>query len=239
MKRLALDTATEACSVALEIDGQRLSRFVVSGREHSRHLPAMLHELLAEAGLSLTQLDGLICGIGPGSFAGVRIGVAYAKGLAAGLELPVAGVSSLAMLAQGAIRKHGADRVLAAIDARMSQVYFGVYAGQGGHATALVGDAVCDSPDVEAGAMPASGRVVAVGTGWGRYRKQLDQALQPLCYEVADDAALPDALDALDLVRMLDRNDPALQSAALLPQYLRHRVALTRAEQAAARNEKV
>ena len=82
MKLFALDTATEACSVALWLDGETVERFEVAGRDHTQRLPAMAKALMAEAGLRWSQLDGLVCGTGPGSFAGVRIGVAYTQGLA-------------------------------------------------------------------------------------------------------------------------------------------------------------
>ena len=108
MKLLALDTATEACSVALWLDGRIEQRYEAVGRGHSQRLPQMLQELLVDCGVAAGQLDGIACGIGPGSFAGVRIGVGFAKGLALGLDRPVLPVTSLAMLAQGAIRQHGA-----------------------------------------------------------------------------------------------------------------------------------
>lgn len=235
MKRLALDTATEACSVALEVDGQRLNKFRVAGREHSRYLPSMVQAIMAEAGLSMTQLDVLGCGIGPGSFAGVRIGVAYAKGLAAALDLPVAGVSSLAMLAQAAIRQTSTRHVLAAIDARMDQVYFGVYRAVNDLAQAVMPDRVCDPQQVSAADVTTA---VAVGSGWGRYDNVLRNALPAIQINSVDGAALPNALAALDLMALIDIGDPSLNAASLIPQYLRNRVALTRTEQAAARSQR-
>lgn len=231
MKLLALDTATEACSVALEIDGQRLQRFEHVGREHSQRLPAMLSALLAEAGLRTAQLDGVVCGIGPGSFAGVRIGVAYAKGLALGLQRPVFGVTSLAMLAQGAIRRYAARHVVAAIDARMAEVYIGSYHAPSGIARPL-DDAAVVAP--EAALLPAAigaADWVAVGSGWGRYAAPLSARLGSAVD--IDAAALPEAQDALTLALA---DWPQAQAAAtLVPHYLRHRVALTQAEQLAAR----
>lgn len=77
--------------------------------------------------ITLTDIDALAFGRGPGSFTGVRIGIGIAQGLALGANLPMTGVSTLATMAQGAWRKSGATRVLAAIDARMGEVYWAEY----------------------------------------------------------------------------------------------------------------
>jgi tRNA threonylcarbamoyl adenosine modification protein YeaZ len=86
-----------------------------------------VQDVLTESGTLLTELDALAFGRGPGSFTGVRIGIGIAQGLALGAELPMIGVSTLATMAQGAWRKTGATRVLAAIDARMGEVYWAEY----------------------------------------------------------------------------------------------------------------
>src|SRR3546814_5034000 len=99
MNILALDTATEACSAALQLGDQVIARFEVAGRGHTQKLVPMVRGLLAEAGIAFAQLDAYVCGVGPGSFAGVRIGVSFVKGLALAHERPVVAVSSLAMLA--------------------------------------------------------------------------------------------------------------------------------------------
>lgn len=231
MKLLALDTATEACSVALWQDGATLERWECVGQAHSARLPSMVAELLGEAGIKLRQLDGLVCGIGPGSFSGVRVGVGYVKGLALGLQCPVAGVSSLAMLAQYAIRVHGAERALCAIDARMRQVYFGAYRKQGGCASAEGEESVCAPEQVPA--VPA-GEWVGVGSGWQAYGPALRAALGlPLAR--VDAKALPHAQDALTLALPDFTAGRAVEAQQLAPRYLRNRVALTLDEQQAAR----
>ncbi|NHI00843.1 MULTISPECIES: tRNA (adenosine(37)-N6)-threonylcarbamoyltransferase complex dimerization subunit type 1 TsaB [Oceanimonas] len=125
---LAIDTATEACSAALWQDGAILSRYQVAPRGHTELILPMVQELLAEAGVTLAQLDGLAFGRGPGSFTGVRITLGVAQGLAFGADLPLVGVSNLQALAQGAHRHGGCERVLAAIDARMDEIYVGGFA---------------------------------------------------------------------------------------------------------------
>jgi tRNA threonylcarbamoyladenosine biosynthesis protein TsaB len=230
MRLLAIDTATEACSVALWLDGAVRERFEVAGRSHSQHLPAMLRELLAECGVAPAQLDGIACGVGPGSFAGVRIGVGFVKGLALGLDRPVLPVTSLAMLAQGALRRHGAQRMLAAIDARMSEVYFQVFATSGGLAAELTEAVVAPPASLQ---LPAQDRHAAVGSGWKSHPELLAATAAPL--DPVEGEALPQAQDALALVLPGFQAGAGLPAGDLQPLYLRNRVALTKAEQDASR----
>lgn len=121
MRILAIDTATEACSVALWNDGTVNAHFELCPREHTQRILPMVQDILTTSGTSLTDINALAYGRGPGSFTGVRIGIGIAQGLALGAELPMIGVSTLMTMAQGAWRKNGATRVLAAIDARMGK----------------------------------------------------------------------------------------------------------------------
>ena len=134
MKLLAIDTATEACSVALQVGDAVIARFAVAGRAHTQMLPKQVAEVLAEAGVTVRDLDGVVCGIGPGSFAGLRIGLSYAKGLAMVGGLPMVGVSSLQMLAGPSTL----DRVLTVIDARLSAVYAAPLAAAWGAALPVI-----------------------------------------------------------------------------------------------------
>jgi tRNA threonylcarbamoyladenosine biosynthesis protein TsaB len=229
---LAVDTATEACSVAIAVDGAVRERFEPMQREHTQKLLPMIEQVLASAGKSVAQLDGIVCGIGPFSFAGLRIGLGVVKGLALARDLPVAGVSSLAMLAQRAMRVEGATQVAAIIDARMNEVYFGAYRRDASSlATALVADRVCPPeavPVLEAGAWRG------VGTGWGRYEAVLRRHLGATLAAI-DGAALPHAEDALALGIPVLVAGKGASADALAPAYLRDRVALTLEEQAALR----
>lgn len=157
---LALDTATEACSVALLHDGKVLSHYEVIPRLHAQKLLPMIQTMLAEAGIALSAVDAIAFGRGPGAFTGVRIAIGVVQGLAFALERPVLPVSNLALLAQRALREHGAEQVAAAIDARMDEVYWGCYQQQAGEMRLLGSEAVL-APNRSAcrRARPATGSV--------------------------------------------------------------------------------
>ena len=147
MPILALETATEACSVAIILDdGQVLSHYEYSPRLQTQLLLPMADELLAEAGLTASQLTAIAYSCGPGSFTGVRISAAAAQGLAFGWDLPVLAISSLQTLAQTAYRLAGYERVVSIFDARMNEVYVSVYELERGLMQALIPETMC-SPD--------------------------------------------------------------------------------------------
>jgi tRNA threonylcarbamoyladenosine biosynthesis protein TsaB len=227
---LAVDTATEACSVAVSMDGHIHELHEVAERGHTRRLLPMIQQILAAAGRPLSQLDGIVCGIGPGSFSGVRIGVGLVKGLALAADKPVAGVSSLAMLAQQAIRLRQETDIVPAIDARMNEVYLGVYR-RGGD-----GLAIMQRPDgvstADAVAPLPAGAWTGLGTGWAVHGGALRAALQqPIT--AAESSALPHAQDALTLALPEFASGRSIGADSLAPAYLRNRVALTLAEQKA------
>ncbi len=126
MRLLALDTSTEACSAALHRDGEVTLRFEITERSHADLILPMVDSLLAEAGLALADLDGLAFGRGPGGFTGLRIATGVVQGLALGTGLTVAPVSSLAAVAEQVPAAVG-DGILVCNDARMGEVYWGVF----------------------------------------------------------------------------------------------------------------
>lgn len=162
MKLLALDASTDACTVALWADGEAIERFSLGGNHSERMLP-MVHELLAEGAISLTQLDAIAFGRGPGSFTGLRIAAGVTQGLAFGAALPVVPVSSLAALAQG----QDADRVVAAFDARMQQVYWAAYVRNAQRLVELEGEEIVVTPN-DIPPPPGNGWLGA-GSGWDQY----------------------------------------------------------------------
>ncbi|MET0985306.1 MAG: tRNA (adenosine(37)-N6)-threonylcarbamoyltransferase complex dimerization subunit type 1 TsaB [Steroidobacteraceae bacterium] len=124
MKLLALDTATERCSVALWIDGSVAVRDTVIPRGHAELILQMVDEVLSECSVSLRDLDALAYGRGPGAFTGVRIAIGVVQGLAYGADRPVVGISNLAAVAQA---HSGSGNVLVCMDARMNEVYWCAY----------------------------------------------------------------------------------------------------------------
>jgi tRNA threonylcarbamoyladenosine biosynthesis protein TsaB len=123
MKVLALDTATERCSVALWNEDRMIERCLDTSRAHADLVLPMVAEVLHEAGVELRELSGIAFGRGPGGFTGVRIAVSVTQGLAFGAGLPVTGVSNLAAVAQQVAGPQ--DEVLVCMDARMGEVYCG------------------------------------------------------------------------------------------------------------------
>lgn len=220
-RMLAIDTATEACSAALWLDGEIRERYVVAPREHARLLLPMVEELLAEAGLVLKELDALAFGRGPGSFTGVRIAAGMAQGLAFSADLPVVPVSSLAALAQ-----HAADlghpSVLSAIDARMGEVYWARYVLGAEGLVELDGEErVCAPGDVP---LPAGVDWYGVGSGWATYAETLSVRLGDRLVG-CDGTRYPHAGDVARLASAAHANGAALRAEQAIPVYLRDRVA--------------
>ncbi len=164
MRILALDTATEACSVAL-LDGERCeSRYEEIGRGHAERILPMVQEVLAAAGVALRDVDAIAVGRGPGAFTGVRIAISVAQGLAFGADKPVVLISDLAAVAQRAVNEAGAQQVVAALDARMGEVYWGIYERGPRGLVELTGQEHVGSPDRVA--LPADASWHGAGSGW-------------------------------------------------------------------------
>jgi tRNA threonylcarbamoyladenosine biosynthesis protein TsaB len=176
MKLLAVETATEACSAALYLDGEVIERYQVSPKDHAQLILPMVDGLMHEAGLKPADLDALAFGCGPGSFTGVRIATGVIHGIALGADLRIVPVSTLAAVAQEFFDRNGEryGNVFTAMDARMGEIYFAVYRRDISGFAELVGEEKVTPaeaivfPDV-AGA--------GIGTGWGSYRDVLADKL--------------------------------------------------------------
>lgn len=174
MKLLALDSAMEACSAALYVDGIVQERFELAPRQHARLLLPLAHALLKQAGIKLTELDALAFGHGPGSFTGIRIALGIVQGLALGCDRPVVGISTLAALAARALTDDECAQAAVAVDARMNQVYWGTYRRDTLEGVVLLDAEVLLEP-VQVPRL-SGGDWRAIGTGWIRHADALQQA---------------------------------------------------------------
>ena len=219
MKILAVDAATEACSVALYNDGEISSIFEICPQQHSQKLLPFIEKILSDSGIKLDQLDGIAYGQGPGSFTGVRIGVSVTQGLAFGADLPVVGISNLAIMAQEAIELHGAESVVSAIDARMSEVYLGCYKKVNGLAQ-LINNEIAIKPELLRKEDFELKNGVSAGTGWTTYNQVLTSSFDVK----VTDIELPNAKYMLPLA--IDAFNKGLSVTAELaqPNYVRDEV---------------
>jgi len=218
MRLLAIDTATERCSVALRVDGRTLERSIELPRGHADLVLPMVDEVLKEGGLQLRNLDGIAYGRGPGAFTGVRIAVGVVQGLAFGANLPTVGISNLAAVAQQVAQ--AGDRILVCMDARMDQVYWSVFAREAG--TDLV---ISLAPErVEAPDTVADGDyTVLAGTGFKAY-PQLTARLTRADRRTIE-TALPRAGEIALLAEAEFRAGHARPAADAEPVYVRDQVA--------------
>ncbi|WP_070967493.1 tRNA (adenosine(37)-N6)-threonylcarbamoyltransferase complex dimerization subunit type 1 TsaB [Vibrio sonorensis] len=222
-KILALDTATENCSVALMANGQLYTRSQVAPRDHTKLILPMVDEVLKEAGLKLNELDALAFGRGPGSFTGVRIGIGIAQGLAFGADLPMIGISTLKAMAQGSYRINGAEKVAVAIDARMSEVYWGRFQRQNDGTWQEIHAECVIPPQVLVEQSDSDQHPwVSAGTGWQTY----DQELQALPFDVEKGEVLyPTAEDMVVLAQQDFLVGKTVDAEEASPVYLRDTVA--------------
>lgn len=233
MRVLALDTATEACSVALLVGGDLIGRYAEPGRGHAAQILGMVDAVLAEAGVSLSMLDGIAASIGPGAFTGVRISVSVAQGLAFGAGVGVAAVTTLEALALQVLQG-GADRALACLDARMGEVYWGCFAADESRGVLATSAAQVGAAPTVSLPLPRPGPLSpyrGIGRGFAAYPQLA--ALPGLVVEPQDSLALPNAREMARLGAIKLRFGEALDPADLAPLYLRDKVALTEAERAA------
>ena len=223
MNILAIDTATEACSAALYLDGDISQQYRVAPREHSHIILPMLDQLLEQAGIGLTDLDAVAFGRGPGSFMGVRIAAGVIQGIAFAWKLPVVPVSTLAAIAQTAHAVTGAANVLAAIDARMNEVYWGAYCLSDDGCMQLVGEEKVVAP--EGVSVPAECDWTGAGTGWAAYGEPLRAAIAPVELVAQLDDCLPSAASIARLAVADYRAGRHVTAAQAVPVYLRDNVA--------------
>lgn len=226
MNLLAIETATEACSVALLHGGALIDRSEMAPRRHAELVLPMAEALLSEAGIARKQLDVIAVGRGPGAFTGVRLAISVAQGLALALDIPVVTVSSLAALAMQA--PHNGAATLAVIDARRSEIYAGVFRfDANGLADPLDEERVIAASELP---LPEAAAWNVLGSGWNAYRDVISERL-PDAPRWTDGHRYPQACDVARLAGPLFAAGNALPPEQALPVYLRDKVALTLEEQ--------
>lgn len=220
MNLLAIDTSTDACSVALARGERTGSRHEVRPRQHTRLLVPMINDLLDEAGIGATDLDGVVLGAGPGSFIGVRIAASVAQGLAFAAGISLLPVSSLAAIAAEVFAAGTVRRVLVAQDARMNEVYLAGYEAD----ASLLPVTLLPARLASAGAvadLPAG--CAAAGAGWERCPPLLDENRDRLTHVEA--VRYPHAEALLRIARARWRPDAIVPPERLELDYVRERVA--------------
>ena len=228
MKLLAIETATEACSAALSLGDEILSRYEYAHQRHTELILPMCDALLKEADITLAHLDAVAFGRGPGSFTGVRIAAGVIQGIAFAKDLPVVAVSSLAVLAQEAIEDAQKPRILTAIDARMGEVYWGVYECDERGLARLVEAECVIKPHLISD--PTGTQWYGVGSGWKSYSTTLVAHLGARL-EGYDGASLPNARFIIPLAQAAYSKGEVVSAEQALPVYLRDKVVTTKPNQ--------
>ena len=216
MNILALDTSTEACSAALlRRDGEVFGEFELAPRLHNRLLPAMMERVLGAAGIARGEITHCAFANGPGAFTGIRIAAAQAQGIGIALDIPLLPISTLAVLAQTALDRHACRRVLAALDARMQEIYWAVYERDEAGLARLCGQERLDpAAAIEIGADLDLG----AGHGW-------TDELRPLAEFPLQPELLPDSRSLLGLAAAAARAGRGVDAGRIGINYLRNRVA--------------
>jgi tRNA threonylcarbamoyladenosine biosynthesis protein TsaB len=222
MKLLAFDASTEFLSIALQTNEQLETLDIEAGQTASQLILPQIQGLLDKAQLRLSDLDGIAFGAGPGSFTGVRIACGVAQGLAFGANLPVVGVNVLMALAEAS----GAERVIAASDARMGEVYHAAYIRKDGDWTEMCAAGVYKPQNVPA----VEGRDwVGVGTAWKVYDEILREQYQQQVAKTLPEMT-PKAEAIMRLAMPIFERGEAVSASEAKPIYIRNRVALTSKE---------
>ncbi len=217
---LSLDTSTEACSVALQYQGQVTEAFE-TGIRHSEIILSMIEKILIDNGLVVSQLDCITFGRGPGMFTGLRIGAGVVQGIAFAADLPVLPVSSLAILAQG----QKSNKVMTALDARMNQVYWGLFEKDNqGLARPCIDEQVISPEAIQ---LPESLGWSGAGSGWDQYGDMLVR-VTGTHLDNWQANQFPCARHILPIANALYNSGKQVDADQAIPVYLRDNVAVKR-----------
>lgn len=228
MPILALDTSSDACSAAVLTETACFTEFEMTPRAHTQLILPMVESVLKQAHLNLVEMDAIAFGRGPGAFTGVRIATGVAQGLALAAHKPVLPVSTLAALAQQAYQQEQAHHILVALDARMGEVYWGLFCVVDGQIQPQAEEQVLTPSAI---ALPATSNWVAVGSGWSAYPELAERAASIV------QASYPDWLPSAEFIAQLAWQDyqagRAIAPEQAQPIYLRNKIAQTTQERLA------
>ncbi|MEM7541329.1 MAG: tRNA (adenosine(37)-N6)-threonylcarbamoyltransferase complex dimerization subunit type 1 TsaB [Pseudomonadota bacterium] len=214
-KVIGIETSGETCAIAVSNGGTIRTSVEVAPQRHNEVLLPKLETLLEEAALAIADAELVAFGHGPGAFTGVRLAASVAQGLAMPHQVPVAGVSTLAVIAEGAVRRGLGSYIAVATDARRQQIYCGLYAKGGQGVTPYSPDCLLDPEKFK---LPHTHQWQLVGNGWDRYRDRFQIDTQTL--HTAIDA-VPDATDVITLGIAAHRHGQSSQAEFAAPIYLR------------------
>ncbi|SMN11878.1 TsaB protein, required for threonylcarbamoyladenosine (t(6)A) formation in tRNA [uncultured Candidatus Thioglobus sp.] len=207
---LAIDACTEVCSVSLYTQGKVVSRFVKDVAKSSGLVLVLCDEIFEQTGLSVADLDVIVYTKGPGAFTGVRLCVSVVQGMSLAYDIATVGFSTLAVVGAGAAKKFNSKKVAVALDARMGEVYWGVY--QDG---VLTTEALKNPSQVNR----LDNSFIGVGTGWGVYASELCKRTEINNFE-------PDFYPKSEnLIDLYLSQENAFDKSLPLPTYLRNNVA--------------
>ncbi|MBL4679669.1 MAG: tRNA (adenosine(37)-N6)-threonylcarbamoyltransferase complex dimerization subunit type 1 TsaB [Pseudomonadales bacterium] len=220
---LAIDTSTKTCVLGLQdkCSGEMTSATEFVGRSHSEVILPKIIKLLEGNELGLEDLDLIVYGKGPGSFTGLRIGVGVVQGLAFGLDIPVVGVSSMACLAQEALRLQGCKNSIVALTARLEEVYYGVYSEVDGFMTLVGKEGVSEA--IKMPPQDTRRHWVGLGSGW-KLKPQIEKGTGVEVKKIYS-SSHPNHIDILALGLEGFKNGNAVDAIFAQPEYLRETVA--------------
>jgi tRNA threonylcarbamoyladenosine biosynthesis protein TsaB len=226
MKILAIDTSTDACSAALLIDNQIYTEHKVIPRAHTRLILPMIEKVLSTGGCEPGDLDAIAFGCGPGAFTGLRIATGVTQGIALAADKPVIPVSTLAAIALQTHKEHQATHILAALDARMQEIYWGIYQCIDGELELLGDEALLipanlpDIPELK------DKNWVGTGSGWQAYH---DVMMKNVAVNVLEtyETISPSAKYIVQLAAKEFIHGNLLDPEQAQPVYLRNKVAET------------
>ncbi|MBK8335224.1 MAG: tRNA (adenosine(37)-N6)-threonylcarbamoyltransferase complex dimerization subunit type 1 TsaB [Sterolibacteriaceae bacterium] len=222
---LAIETSTDAGSIAVLGEGLSFEECSLPGQPHSGWALPAVTRVLGRAGLRLDDLDAIAFGAGPGSFTGLRLACGIAQGLALGADLPLVAVPSLAALALAS----GGQRVWVGVDARMREMYYAAYAVHGDDVQTLI-EPACAAPELVPA--PEGEGWHAAGSALSVYREMLLPMLAGHCVAFEPEVAASARAVARIAAARLARGE-GVDAALAAPLYVRDKVALTTAERLA------